>query len=551
MDFNIARIFEAVEARNPDRLCLIGSDNQFTYRQLGTRARQLAQALHQRGLGNVVPRENLRPYQSGQDHLGICLHNGNEYLEAMLGAFNARIAPFNINYRYSAEELRYLLTDAKAAGLIFHSCFAPILQQIRGDLPWLKVLLQVPDGSHHPLLDGAEWYDSACSTESGHLPIELDETRSPEDLCILYTGGTTGRPKGVLWRQCDLWVAALGGRSPKSTEEIQQYEAISLGSASGGTRLLSSAPFMHGAAQWLAFTAFGHGNTVILPRLVDRFDAEDILDTIESERANVLLIVGDSFAKPIISSLTENSRDLSSLQAIVSGGASLSERVKSRLLDLLPETVLLDGLGSSETGQLGSQLLTPGQHVTSGAFSPAPGSVLLSEDLTRLLSPEEDQLGWLAQQGRVPLGYLGDAERTTTTFPVIDGVHYSVPGDRARFTTDGTILLLGRDGSTINTGGEKVFAEEVEAALADHQSVIDVVVCGRDSPRWGTEVVAIVCCAEPTSSEALAAHAAQKIARFKLPKAYVFVDAIQRSPAGKADYRWAVEIARRAQRSEG
>jgi fatty-acyl-CoA synthase len=298
---------------------------------------------------------------------------------------------------------------------------------------------------------------------------------------------------------------------------------------------------MHGAAQWAAFVNFHNGHTVVLPSEPKHFDPDDVLSTIERERANGLLIVGDAFARPLLDQLRKSSYDLSSLRVIVSGGAVLAKSYKSELLELLPHVLLLDAIGSSESGSQGQHLSTKATGVDTGKFLPGPDTRVVSEDMTRVLAPGDPEIGWFAKSGRVPLGYLGDAEKTERTFPVIDGVRYSVPGDRARVRADGVIEVYGRDSACINSGGEKIFAEEVEHALKHHPGVYDAVVAGRPSERWGQEVVAIVQLrpgASPSEGDLLE-ECARHIARYKHPKAFVFVDKIARSPSGKADYRWA------------
>lgn len=541
-DFNLAQIHEAIEAQVGDRECIIFGDRRLTYRDVGDRTRQLANALRARGLGIHTERSaGLANHESGQDHLALYLYNGNEYLEGMLGAYKARVAPFNVNYRYVAAELVYLLADSGATGVIYHSSFAPLLQEARPDLPDLRVLLQVDDGSGHGLLEGAEWYEEVLAAESTELDDAVRRSWSPDDLYVLYTGGTTGMPKGVLWRQADIFVAALGGRQLGSGEEWPSMEALLDAAATGGARMMPAPPFMHGAAHWMAFTAFTGGNTVVLPEVVDRFDPRDVLTQIARHGVNVLLVVGDAFARPLVEELERASYDTSSLLALASGGAALTAGVKDRLLAAVPTMLVLDGLGSSETGANAYQTSAAGQGASTGTFSPGPGMCILSEDLTAVLGPGDEEIGWLGQSGRVPLGYLGDPEKTARTFPEIGGVRYAVPGDRARITAEGTLELYGRDSVTINSGGEKIFAEEVEAALAAHPAVFDVVVCGRPSERWGNEVVAIVQLADGASAtdEELLAEAERHIARFKLPKAILRRDRIERSPTGKADYRWA------------
>jgi fatty-acyl-CoA synthase len=305
---------------------------------------------------------------------------------------------------------------------------------------------------------------------------------------------------------------------------------------------------MHGAAQWAVMTALTTGQTVVFTSVVDRLDAQDALRTIEREKAAVVTVVGDAMARPLADAIEKavaaGGPDLSSLAVIANGGAFLTPTTKQRLIDLIPNAMVIDGVGSSETGAQMTHLSMSGA-VATGTFTAGPDTCVIAEDLGTVLAPGHDGLGWLAQRGYVPLGYKGDAAKTAATFPVVDGVRYAVPGDRARHLEGGTIELLGRDSVTINSGGEKIFAEEVELALASHPAVEDVLVAGRPSDRWGQEVVAVVALANGARAGAdeLIEHAAGTLARYKLPKAVVFRPTIQRSPAGKADYRWAREQA--------
>jgi fatty-acyl-CoA synthase len=545
VEYNLAQVHEAVEAAVPDRECIVWRDRRLTYAQVGDRTRRLANHLVAAGLGAHTERSELAGHESGQDHLGCYLHNGNEYLEAMLGAYKARVAPFNVNYRYVAEELRYLLADSSARALVFHSAFADRVAEVRADLPRLEVLLQVDDGSGAPLLPGAVWYEEALAAASPEPP---PVSVSPDDLYILYTGGTTGMPKGVLWRQADIFVGAMGGRSQATGGEWASLDEVVEAARNGGTRLLPAPPFMHGAGHWLAFNTFTGGNTVVLQDDTQALDADDVWRTIEREHIGILLIVGDAFGRPLVDQLEAvaaegRSYDLSSLMVVISGGAPLNSTIKDRFLAQLPSVLVMDAVGASETGSQMAHMSAAGQAASTGTFTPGPGAAIVSEDLSGVLAAGHEEVGWLAQEGRVPLGYLGDAEKTARTFPVIGGIRYSVPGDRARLTAEGLIELFGRDSVTINSGGEKIFAEEVEQALAHHPDVYDVVVAGRPSERWGQEVVAVVQLRDGAKPDeaSLLAEAETHIARYKLPKEFRFVDHIQRSPSGKADYRWAKE----------
>lgn len=537
MGWSIGAVHEAISASRPDELALAYRDRRLTWRQVTDRTRQLAHVLHGAGLGCHTERTGLADWESGQDHLGIYLYNGNEYLEAMLGAFKARVAPFNVNYRYVADELRYLLVDAAPTALVFDSRFADTVAAVRADVPSLRLLLQV-DGEGRgdgELLPGAVWYEDALA---GAPTTPPPVTASPDDLYILYTGGTTGMPKGVLWRQGDAWLECFGGsRTATTLDEV-------VGEITNPLRAVVAPPFMHGAGHWISFRTWNTGGTVFVQSHPERLDPADIWSTVERERAELLLIVGDAFARPLIDELDRVHYDLSSLTVLLSGGAALSAPLKEQLLQRLPTLMIVDGLGSSEVGGQLSQVATGG-HATTGTFPSSAGNHVLSADLSRVLAPGDPELGWLAKSGRTALGYLHDRAKSERTYPVIDGVRYGVPGDRARLRVEGVIEVHGRDSVTINSGGEKIFAEEVERALREHPGVYDCVVAPRPSDRWGQEVVAIVrrrdgC--HPTEAE-LQATAERTLARYKVPKTIVFVDEIVRSPAGKADYRWAKHVA--------
>ena len=337
----------------------------------------------------------------------------------------------------------------------------------------------------------------------------------------------------------------MGGRTYGTWELIEDSEhLLKRVLPNDGVRVMSIPPLMHGAAQWASFYYMTMGATLVFPTNTRTMDAVDIWQTVEREHIIGLSVVGDAMARPLIEELERGNYDTTGFLAFGSGGAMLSEGMKTRILAKMPNIVVSDVAGASETGaQMGTNS-TAGA-VSTGRFVPGPGATVVSEDLSRELTPGDDELGWLAQKGSVPLGYLGDEEKTARTFPVIGGVRYSVPGDRARYLDDGEIELLGRDSVTINSGGEKIFAEEVEQAIISHPAVADVVVAGRPSERWGQEVVAIVQLVDGASvtNEELLAEAGTHVARYKLPKAFVFLPQIVRSPSGKADYRWAKEQA--------
>ncbi|MHB1584088.1 MAG: acyl-CoA synthetase [Acidimicrobiales bacterium] len=536
-EFTLAGVFETLAAAVGDRPCLRWRDRSLGYAEVAGRARAMASFLHDRGLGCRLERAGLASHESGQDHLGLALYNGNEYLEAMLGAFGARVAPFNVNYRYTGEELAYLLSDAGARGLVYHASLAPVVAEVLPGLPSLELLVQVADDSGHPLLPGAVDYEEALASAS---PAGAPVTPSPDDLYILYTGGTTGMPKGVLWRQHDIFMAAMGGRRMGTWEEItSDGELAAQAAAAPGAVLGLLPPLMHGAAQWAAFIVMTLGGTIVLPDDPRRLDPADVWRTVERHGVNTLTVVGDAMARPLAEELGRHRYDTSSLLAIGNGGAPLTPAARHLLLERLPNLIISDTAGSSEAGA--QMAAAGGGPESAGTFTPGPGTVVVGDELDRVLPPGHDGIGWLAQRGWVPLGYLGDAEKTARTFPVIDGARHAVPGDRARHLADGRIELLGRDSVTVNSGGEKIFVEEVERAIAGHPAVADVVVTGRPSERWGQEVVAVVQLAGGARAEPsdIVEHAARHVARYKLPKAVVFVPLVQRSPSGKADYRWA------------
>lgn len=538
--FNLATVFDTVATAVPEREMLVWGERRLRYREINERMDGLAHYLARCGLGCHTSRDRIAPHESGQDHVGLYLRNGNEYLEGMVGSYRARLAPFNVNYRYTGEELRYLLDDARTRALIYHAEFAPQVAQVRASLPELELLIQVDDGSGNELLPGAVDYEFALTAAAppGGMP-----TPRGDDLYIVYTGGTTGMPKGVLWRQHDIFLAAMGGTPFGSGIAYTGYAEIAQAAidGEGGFRLLMPAPFMHGAAQWSTFHAVCAGGMIVLPADSTCLDWADALRSVERENVVSIPVVGDAMARPLLDQLESGTHDLSGVAAISNGGAPLTPTVRTRLLEALPHILLLDAVGSSETGIQMNHVSTAGAEAETSVFTTQDeDTIVVDEHLRRELGPGEGE-GWLATRGLVPLGYLGDASKTAATFPVIDGERFSVAGDRAVRHASGRVELLGRDGITINSGGEKIFAEEVERAVAAHHDIRDVVVVGRPSERWGSEPVAIVqLTPSATSTDAdLLAEAGRHIARFKLPKAILRRSEVARSPSGKADYRWA------------
>lgn len=543
MGYNHASLFDAVASAVPEREAIVFRDRRLTYGQLLERSNRFANALLGFGVREPAPRSSLANWESGQDHVGIYLYNGNEYLEATCGANRARAVPFNINYRYVEHELAYLLRDATPAVLVYHAAFAPTLAAVLSGLDRAPVLVQVADRSGHALLPGARDYEELLAASS---PAPPPTEPSPDDLYILYTGGTTGMPKGTLWTQADNYTAALSAFAITTGIDTSSLEAA--GASAPNTNPIRSMPvppFMHGAAGWAAVGGLLCASTIIIQSEVSRLDPVDVWRTVEREKVQSLLMVGDAFARPLSDELSSHSYDTSSLLVLASGGAILSPGAKNRLLDLIPHAMVLDAGGASETGAQLSSFSTKGQTAELAVFAPNEWTCVIDDAKQKVVEPGHDEAGWLARRGAIPLGYLGDEAKTEATFPVVAGERMSVPGDRARLRPDGMVQLLGRESVTINSGGEKIFAEEVEQALVAHAGVRDVLVVGRPSEKWGQEVVAVVQLDDgvAVSDEELLATASETIARFKLPKAIVRVDQVRRSPAGKADYAWARETA--------
>ncbi|MDT5250732.1 MAG: 3-oxocholest-4-en-26-oate---CoA ligase [Mycobacterium sp.] len=542
-NFNLSEVFRTVSEAIPEHTYVVWRDRRLSYAEADARIDGFARYLTSVGLGCHTERDALEGHESGQDHLGIYLRNGNEYLEAMTGSYRARVAPFNVSYRYVEEELVYLLTDSKAKALIYPAEFAPRVAAIRDRLPELRVLIQVADESGNALLDGAVDYETILATPepAGGMP-----TPSGDDLYVLYTGGTTGMPKGVLWRQHDIFLSSMGGRPWGADEFTASYAELAdkARAAAGAMSILVIPPFMHGAAQWAAYTMVTMGGRLVIPDDVERMRAPEVLRLAEREKVISIPVVGDAIARPLIDEIERGDYDLSSLITFTNGGAPLSPTVRERIHAALPNVMVMDAVGASESGAQMSSVSTPGAESQAAVFTPQSDTAVVSAEFDRVLGPGEGQ-GWLARRALIPLGYLGDAEKTARTFLVIDGVRWSVPGDRANVLEDGRIQLLGRDSVTINSGGEKIFAEEVERAVAAHPSVYDVVVVGRPSERWGSEVVAVVQFADGATAtdEELVETCSKSIARYKIPKAFVRTEKMVRSPAGKADYRWAKEVA--------
>ena len=535
---DLATLHEAIAECRPHEPCFIGPDRTYSWREITDRSRKVASILRRAGLGfhrdRVVPDQ---PWRAPHDHLALLLHTGVEYLEALLGAHKARVAPFNVNFRYTAEELAAVFRDAAPAAIVFHARLAPALEQALRGFSARPLLLQVADDSGIDLVAGAIDYEAALA---GAEAAELDPEPSPDDLHLLYTGGTTGAPKGVMWRIGDLVCGPLGVRDGDGAP-LGLEEAVARAVANNAGRVLTGPPFMHGAGTWFALGGWLSGAAVVMQRRPVRFDPADMLDTCERNGVTSVMVVGDAFASPLVEELRRAPRDLPELRVILNSGAPMRADLQAALEELAPGARLVDTLGSSETGQ---QATRSGS--ASRTFQPRGRAVVLDARRSRALAPGDPESGWLAQGGTIPLAYLNDEAKTRATFVTLDGARYAVPGDRARLLEDGSIELLGRDATTINTGGEKVFAEEVEAVVRSVPGITDAVVVGRPSPRWGQEIVAVIEVDPDTtlSDDDLRLRIARSLARYKLPKAFIRVPEVQRHPNGKSDYRWAQRAAR-------
>lgn len=527
--FNLADLFEVVADACPDRLALVAGETRLTYRELDERANRAAHALVAAGL---------RP----GDHVGIYARNRAEWMEAMIGAFKARTVPINVNFRYVEDELTYVFDNADLKALVVEAEYVA-----KAGAAWEKsnrtittlfvldsgVRTYFADESLADLLDSVD-YERVLDAAS---PARDFGPRSPDDRYMVYTGGTTGFPKGVEWRAEDIFCAAMGGGNFGGDPIADPEDLARKADAPALVQMLTT-PLMHGNGQWVTWiTLMGAGTAVLWTG--HRYDVAEILRTVERERAATLMLVGDAMARPLADELAGGGYDASSLRVIGSGGALLSPAVKEQLRGLVPGLYISDGFGASEFGAGSAQN-------AEGRFPLKPRTAVLGDDLRPVRAGET---GRMARTGHIPLGYYKDPVKTAETFPRDpDGVRWVVPGDYARLEDDGTVTLLGRGSVCINTGGEKVYPEEVEGVLKAHPAVYDVVVVGVPDARFGERVVAVASLREghEVTLDELVEHSRTRIAGYKVPRDLVLVDEVPRSPAGKPDYRWAKGVATEA-----
>lgn len=520
---SFARAWRTVAELRPDRLAIVCGDRRLAYAEFDERASRLANVLHAAGVE--------------ADHkVSIMCVNGTEYLEAFFAAQKLGAVPVNVNYRYVGAELAYLLDNSDTAALVFHDEFAPTVADALATLPpdrQPSVLLQVAHGGDGELLAGARDYERALAD----APAETPTAREPsgDDLVFVYTGGTTGSPKAVMWRSDDLyvslWQMARPGTEPPNVEAAMRADKRA-------ATCLPACPLMHGTGLFIALSTLGGGGTVVLldtPRL----DADAVWDAVEREHVQACTIVGDAFARPLLAALdaAPHRWDLTGLRAITSSGVTWSPETKRGLLAHLPHVILIDSLGASE-GIMTRTETRDGDEIAPARFKASDRVVVVNDD-GNLVHPGDDAIGMLGVGGAIPIGYYKDPEKTAATFRTVGDRRYSIPGDYATIDADGTIRLLGRGSACINTGGEKVYPEEVELALRSHEAVFDCVVVGVPDDRWGEKIVAIVQARDghTIDADALRAHCRETLAAYKVPKEIVIVDSLERSPAGKADYK--------------
>jgi 3-oxocholest-4-en-26-oate---CoA ligase len=537
MGYNIADLFERAVDAVPDRMALVCGDQRLTYAEMDEQANRLANHLLGEGFGHG-------------DHIGIYGQNSAEWLVAMVAVFKIRAVPININFRYVTDELTYLFDNADLVALVHDREYIDRIDAVRRAVPGLRHFVMIDDDSDaHPGVIGAvRWADAvgAASPERPVLP------RSDDDHDGIYTGGTTGMPKGVVWRHEDVFYALGGGVDAYTNERVTHGHQLAEKAAATETPMVSLniPPLMHGAAQWGALRFLFEGNTVCF---VPRFDPEAVWSLVEAEGVNTMMITGDAMARPLIEALSADPDrwDLSSLFVVSSSAVVFSPSLKDTLLELLPNIMIVDAIGSSESGMNGMVVQTKGQTANHGGGGPtvsAGRDAVVLDDELRPLEPGTGTVGKLARGGNIPIGYYKDPVKTAATFVTApDGTRYVVAGDFALLEADGTITLLGRGSVCINSGGEKIFPEEVETTLKSHPAVYDTLVVGVPDERWGQAVCAVV---QPRPGvdvpdlDELAGHARELLAGYKVPRHLVVVDEIVRSPSGKPDYPWAATRAR-------
>ncbi|WP_159924853.1 MULTISPECIES: acyl-CoA synthetase [Nocardia] len=533
MSYNIADLVEHAVDLMPDRVALADDGREVTYAQLEERANKLAHYLQEQGV------------QPG-DKVGIYSRNTIEAVEAMVAIFKARAVMINVNFRYVENELQYIFDNSDMVALIHERRYSDRVAGVRPKTLRLRTVVVVDDdttGTIPTAADSAE-YETVLAQSSGERDFG---ERSPDDLYMVYTGGTTGMPKGVMWRQEDVWRVLGAGINFITGEYVQdEWELAKVGAGSPPMVRFPIPPMIHGGAQWATFhSLFGGGKAVMIPE----FSGHGVWQAVDKHKINLIFITGDAMARPMLDALIEGNPetgqpyDLSSLYVMASSAALFSPTLKDQFLELLPNRMISDSIGSSETGFGGISIVAKGATHTGGPRVKIDASTDVLDEDGNPVRPGSGAVGILARRGHIPLGYYKDEAKTAATFKEFNGVRYAIPGDFARVEEDGTVTMLGRGSVCINSGGEKIYPEEVEGALKTHPEIFDALVVGIEDERWGQRVVAVVQCRGETrpTLEELRPMLTQEIAPYKLPRSLWFVDEIKRSPAGKPDYRWAKE----------
>lgn len=528
MAFNIADLFEHAVDAVPSRTAVVANGERRSYQELEDRANQLAHYLARHNVG-------------AGSHVGIYARNRVEFVESMLGLFKLRAVPVNVNYHYVEDELAYVFENADLVGLVHERRYSPLVERVLSRTPDIKDVLVLADQSDETPSHGRGVpYEEALASSGTDRSFE---PRSDDDVYILYTGGTTGMPKGVMWRHEDVF-RTLGGGIDFRTGERVPTDVTLANRAMESEPVVSFplAPLMHGAAQWGTLSSLFRGNKVVL---IDKFEPHKVWSVVEREQVNRMTITGDAMARPLVEALQEGHYEVSWLRAISSTAAVFSPSVKAQFLELLPDVVVTDSVGASETGFSGMSVVGEGGRSRGGpTVEMGPDTIVIDEN-GRPIEPGSGKIGWMARGGNIPLGYYKDPKKTAETFTDIDGKRYAIPGDFARVEADGRMTLLGRGSTSINTGGEKVFPEEVEGALKSHPDVFDCLVVGIPDARWGEKITALVQSRTGggPSLEELQRHSRGKIAGYKVPRELIVLDELKRHPSGKPDYAWARERA--------
>ena len=534
MNLDFASVWEMISDIVPDNDALICGEEVVTWKEYDEKSSKIATALSAAGL-------------KANSKAGLYLNNSNEYLIAQNAIFKIGGIPINVNYRYVAEELIYLLDNSDSEAVFYHACYSNRIKEIASSLPNIKAWIEVSDGTESHCPDALK-YEELLESSSPMDRIYRD----PETIYMLYTGGTTGMPKGVMYKQGEFLVflfrtlKAMGYDVPEDInnleEQIHNFKKDDM-----FIRSLIGCPLMHGTGMWLgAFLPLLLGGTAITSRNLG-FDADQIWTQVEDTQTSNIVIVGDAFAKPMLDALNNASNqgkpyDLSSVKVIISSGVMWSEEVKNGLLEH-HDMQLMDTMGSTEGG-MGSSVSTRDNPPKTAKFALNPGVVVIADD-GEVLKPGTDKIGLIGTSGLVPVGYYKDEKKSAETFREVDGIRYSFPGDYAKLEEDGTITLLGRGSNCINSAGEKIYPEEVEEAIKRNNEVFDCLVVGVDDPKFGQKVVAVVSLedSKQIDEDDLVNATRQFIAGYKLPKKVIFVDEVQRAPNGKANYKWAKNVA--------